>query len=84
MDKCSRAVCEHIQLQLFDRLSDDIEICQLLYYCRYFIIIQVISVYLIFAGLAIAAYKAYRGLLPSEIWSILIIKEFVQLIFFLK
>jgi hypothetical protein len=31
MDKCSRALCEGIQLQLFNRLSDDIEICQLLY-----------------------------------------------------
>jgi hypothetical protein len=43
MDKCSRALCERIQLQLFNRLSDDIEICQLLYYCRHLIILQVIS-----------------------------------------
>jgi hypothetical protein len=60
MDKCSRALCEHIQLQLFNRLIDDIEICQLLYYCRHLIILQVISSSLIFAGLAIAIYKPSR------------------------
>jgi len=65
MDKCSRAICEYIQLQLFNRLSDDIEICQLLYYCQCLIILEVISTCLIFSGLAISTYKAYRGLLPS-------------------
>jgi hypothetical protein len=63
MDKCFSAFCEYIQL--LHRLSDDIEICQFLYNSRYLIILQVIGASLIFAGLAIATYKAYRGLLPS-------------------
>ena len=65
MDKSSRALSERIQIQMFNRLSDQIDICELFYYCLPFIILQVISSSLIFIGLAIATYKAYRGLLPS-------------------
>ncbi len=33
MDKSSRALSERIQIQMFNRLSDEIDICELFYYC---------------------------------------------------
>jgi len=65
MDKCTRTLSEHIQTQPLNRLIDDIYICKFLYNGRYLVILQFISTSLIFAGLTIATYKDYRGLLPS-------------------
>ena len=64
MDKCSRALCEcvRIQIRLFSRLSDDIEICGLLYKGRFVLLLQLISTSFIFTELVVATYKAYAGL----------------------